>query len=185
MSWILDKPLDCFSLFYFPLPSFFLFLTIIIIHFNFSDLFPKTLVLSKQLHFLQNWQNIGERHHLTLALSQSSSYSKFKHNFFHSRNFKVHSPECYSWNFCLDPSRILDSYPTACWNYQELRCPKKFKFIQRSWMNLSPVFPSCFILLLFSHSVVSNSLWPHEQQLTRPPCPSLSPFTIFTICTVL
>ena len=24
----------------------------------------------------------------------------------------------------------------------------------------------------FSHSVVSNSLWPHESQHTRPPCPS-------------
>ena len=27
----------------------------------------------------------------------------------------------------------------------------------------------------FSHSVVSNSLWPHEPQHTRPPCPSPTP----------
>ena len=27
----------------------------------------------------------------------------------------------------------------------------------------------------FSHSVVSNSLWPHEPQHTRPPCPSPIP----------
>ena len=27
----------------------------------------------------------------------------------------------------------------------------------------------------FSHSVVSNSLWPHELQHTRPPCPSSTP----------
>ena len=27
----------------------------------------------------------------------------------------------------------------------------------------------------FSHSVVSNSLWPHESQHSRPPCPSPSP----------
>ena len=27
----------------------------------------------------------------------------------------------------------------------------------------------------FSRSVVSNSLWPHEQQHTRPPCPSPTP----------
>ena len=27
----------------------------------------------------------------------------------------------------------------------------------------------------FSSSVVSNSLWPHELQLTRPPCPSPTP----------
>ena len=27
----------------------------------------------------------------------------------------------------------------------------------------------------FSHSVMSDSLWPHELQHTRPPCPSLTP----------
>ena len=27
----------------------------------------------------------------------------------------------------------------------------------------------------FSHSVMSNSLWPHEPQHTRPPCPSPTP----------
>ena len=30
-------------------------------------------------------------------------------------------------------------------------------------------------LLLFTHSVLSDSLWPHEQQHDRLPCPSLSP----------
>ena len=29
-----------------------------------------------------------------------------------------------------------------------------------------------FSSVQFSHSVVSNSLWPHEPQHTRPPCPS-------------
>ena len=33
---------------------------------------------------------------------------------------------------------------------------------------------SCF-LLLFSYSVVSNSLWPHGLQHARPPCPSPTP----------
>ena len=34
-----------------------------------------------------------------------------------------------------------------------------------------------FILwwLQFSHSVMSNSLWPHESQHVRPPCPSPTP----------
>ena len=32
-----------------------------------------------------------------------------------------------------------------------------------------------FSSVQFSHSVVSNSLWPHELQHTRPPCPSLTP----------
>ena len=30
-------------------------------------------------------------------------------------------------------------------------------------------------MLQFSHSVMSNSLWPHEPQHTRPPCPSPTP----------
>ena len=31
------------------------------------------------------------------------------------------------------------------------------------------------MMILFSHSVVSNSLWPHGLKHTRLPCPSLSP----------
>ena len=34
---------------------------------------------------------------------------------------------------------------------------------------------SLFSSVQFSHSVVSNSLWPHELQHTRPPCPSPTP----------
>ena len=32
-----------------------------------------------------------------------------------------------------------------------------------------------FSSVQFSHSVVSDSLWPHESQHARPPCPSPSP----------
>ena len=32
-----------------------------------------------------------------------------------------------------------------------------------------------FSLVQFSHSVVSDSLWPHESQHSRPPCPSPTP----------
>ena len=32
-----------------------------------------------------------------------------------------------------------------------------------------------FASVQFSHSVVSDSLWPHESQHTRPPCPSPTP----------
>ena len=34
---------------------------------------------------------------------------------------------------------------------------------------------SCDVSVQFSHSVVSNSLWPHELQHARPPCPSTTP----------
>ena len=32
-----------------------------------------------------------------------------------------------------------------------------------------------FLSVQFSHSVMVNSLWPHEQQHTKPPCPSPTP----------
>ena len=41
-----------------------------------------------------------------------------------------------------------------------------------------PYFCSCqlqFSSVQFSHSVVSNSLWPNESQHARPPCPSPTP----------
>ena len=38
------------------------------------------------------------------------------------------------------------------------------------------------MLLLFSHSVVSNSLWLHELQHTSLPCPSLSPRVCSNSC---
>ena len=38
------------------------------------------------------------------------------------------------------------------------------------------------LLLLFSHSVISDSLWPHGLQHTRLPCPSLYPGVCSTSC---
>ena len=37
-------------------------------------------------------------------------------------------------------------------------------------------------MLLFSHSVMSNSLWPHGLQHARLPCPSLSPWVCLNLC---
>ena len=39
----------------------------------------------------------------------------------------------------------------------------------------SPAFQSAISSVQFSLSVVSNSLWPHESQHVRPPCPSPTP----------
>ena len=41
------------------------------------------------------------------------------------------------------------------------------------------------MLLLLSHSIVSNSLWPHGLQHARLPCLSLSPSLLKLICTEL
>ena len=42
------------------------------------------------------------------------------------------------------------------------------------FIDLSP-FWLTFSSVQFSHSVVSNSLWPHESQHASPPCPSPTP----------
>ena len=48
--------------------------------------------------------------------------------------------------------------------------------------------PECFgnyqrcVLMLFSHSVLSDSLWPHGLQHARPPCPSPSPRVCSNSC---
>ena len=39
-----------------------------------------------------------------------------------------------------------------------------------------------YLVLLFSHQVVSDSLWPHELQHVRLPCPSLSPWVWSDSC---
>ena len=39
----------------------------------------------------------------------------------------------------------------------------------------SQVFPLFVFTVQFSHSVMSDSLWPHESQHARPPCPSPTP----------
>ena len=47
----------------------------------------------------------------------------------------------------------------------------------RQWLFLLKISHiSCYSSSVqFSHSVVSDSLWPHELQHARPPCPSLTP----------
>ena len=58
--------------------------------------------------------------------------------------------------------------------------------------NLRPVmvnlletrFSCSFLLLLFSGSVMSNSLWPHELQHARLLCPSLSPRVCSNSCSL-
>ena len=50
-------------------------------------------------------------------------------------------------------------------------CKQKFSLVQFS----SSVVSDSFSSVQFSCSVVSNSLWPHESQHPRPPCPSPTP----------
>ena len=68
-----------------------------------------------------------------------------------------------------------------CWVFQicwHIECSTFTASSFRIW-NSSTGIPSpplaMFSSVQFSHSVVSNSLWPHESQQTRPPCPSPTP----------
>ena len=42
-------------------------------------------------------------------------------------------------------------------------------------VNITPLHRYWFSSVQFSHSVVSDSLWPHELQHSRPPCPLTTP----------
>jgi len=53
---------------------------------------------------------------------------------------------------------------------------------QSSESDYSPLVAS--LLLLFSHSVVSDSLWPHELRYTRLPCPLLPPRVCSKSCSL-
>ena len=44
------------------------------------------------------------------------------------------------------------------------------------------LYPQQFSLVQFSRSVMSNSLWPHELQHARPPCPSSTPGVYSNSC---
>ena len=56
--------------------------------------------------------------------------------------------------------------PFGYFNYLELQVLQKQQIQGRGFF---------WILLQFSHWVVSDSLWPHEQQHARLPCPSPTP----------
>ena len=61
-----------------------------------------------------------------------------------------------------------------------LRTPKRHRVWTWSMeanfsVKLSSSTSTYFSSVQFSHSVVSDSLWPHELQHARPPCPSPSP----------
>jgi len=78
----------------------------------------------------------------------------------------LHGVVSFFWHVCF-----------ACFVYSSLFC--HIKFLRMS--NLSATYKDKYkenILgnlissIQFSHSVMSNSLWPHEPQHARPPCPS-------------
>ena len=71
-------------------------------------------------------------------------------------------------DFCLWPQHFLSFFLS-------------FLFINELFFGMWMII--CFLLLLlFSHSVMSDSLWPHGLQYTRIPCPSPSPRACSNSC---
>ena len=73
----------------------------------------------------------------------------------------------------LDAHHITCSLPFPGFLHETVKLPV-----------FSKLYPSylVFFLLLFSYSVVSDSLWPHGLQHSRLPCPSLSPGVCSSLC---
>ena len=74
---------------------------------------------------------------------------------------------CESWTVKKAERRRIDAFELWCWR-RLLRVPWTAR---RSNQSILKEISS----VQFSHSVMSDSLRPHESQHTRPPCPSPSP----------
>ena len=59
-----------------------------------------------------------------------------------------------------------------CFAEQQITC-RELMFLWCLWLGW--LFSDGAWISQFSHSVVSDSLWPHESQHARPPCPSPTP----------
>ena len=73
-----------------------------------------------------------------------------------------------SWSQLSNWTTTKDVYILipGTWEYVNINGKKKKKTLQME---------SRFSSVQFSRSVLSNSLWPHESQHARPPCPSPTP----------
>ena len=79
------------------------------------------------------------------------------------------------WAYTLRKLELKETHVPQCssqhclqWNHP--RCPLADKWIRKLWYIYTMEYS-----VQFSHSVVSNSLRPHESQNARPPCPSPLP----------
>ena len=62
--------------------------------------------------------------------------------------------------------------------FENKYCSRTDCIVHQIWQKFAPVFSSVH----FSCSVMSNSLWPHELQHARPPCPSPLPGVYSNSC---
>ena len=83
------------------------------------------------------------------------------------------------------PLKLIKCYKpiTSQWSLKVKKSTNSTVRAPPSWSKHLPKTPSSKrLLLLFSRSAVSESLWPQELQYTRLPCPSLSPKVCSNSC---
>ena len=76
-------------------------------------------------------------------------------------------------NWLVDETYWISSLP-----FQNMSGTKWNRFDFSQYFSILPslkVYKQFYLSVQFSHSVVSDSLRPHESQHTRPPCPSPTP----------
>ena len=102
---------------------------------------------------------------------------KKKANFFSELINNIHSSTYLSIFYLLNFGSIHSFFSpnTKSRFYLLLRAFYSLFTITYHFLLLSGEKNLQFSSVQFSRSVVSNSLWPHESQHTRPPCPSPSP----------
>ena len=66
-------------------------------------------------------------------------------------------------------------FPIQRLNLSLLHCRQILYHLSHNNSSKNKISPTTFSSVQFSHSVVSDSLWPHGQQQARPPCPSPTP----------
>ena len=77
----------------------------------------------------------------------------------------------------------LFTIPKTC---KQTQCPSTDEWIKMWCIYIYTRIHAMYVyhLLLFSRSVMSNSLWPYGLQYARPPCPSPSPKVCPSSCSL-
>ena len=97
----------------------------------------------------------------------------------------VYICQCYFPNSSPSPCCVHNSAPYVCISIPALQIGSSRFHISHHSLPHTILKITSPLLLLFSSSVVSDSLQPHEVQHSRLPCPSLCPFTTSPLVSVI
>ena len=100
--------------------------------------------------------------------------------------FKVRAPEWVAFSFSRGSSRPRDRTQVSRIAGRRFTLLATREAKEREWQRMFKLLHNCTHLspVQISHSVMSNSLWPHELYHTRPPCPSPTPRVHLNPCSL-